>query len=311
MKKSRKDIISMRDLSKEEILHILKISEEVEKDENKGELLKGKIISTLFFEPSTRTRLTFQSAAQRLGAQVLGFDSPDGSSVKKGETLSDTIKMAESYSDLIVVRHPLDGSARVAAEASKVPVLNAGDGVNQHPSQTLLDLYTILKEKKTLNNLKIAFLGDLKYGRTVHSLVKAISHFNPKIYFIAPEILRIPESILDDLTELGIEYEILEDFRECLADIDVFYMTRVQRERFPDEEEYEKVKGIYIISKENIIGKCKDDMIILHPLPRVDEINTDLDDTKHALYFKQAKNGVPVRQAMMLTALGIKEKIEG
>ncbi len=311
MKKSRKDIISMRDLSKEEILHILKISEEVEKDENKGELLKGKIISTLFFEPSTRTRLSFQSAAQRLGAQVLGFDSPDGSSVKKGETLSDTIKMAESYSDLIVVRHPLDGSARVAAEASKVPVLNAGDGVNQHPSQTLLDLYTILKEKKTLNNLKIAFVGDLKYGRTVHSLVKAISHFNPKIYFIAPEILRIPESILDDLTELGIEYEILEDFRECLADIDVFYMTRVQRERFPDEEEYEKVKGIYIISKENIIGKCKDDMIILHPLPRVDEINTDLDDTKHALYFKQAKNGVPVRQAMMLIALGIKEKIEG
>ena len=311
MKKSRKDIISMRDLSKEEILHILKISEEVEKDENKGELLKGKIISTLFFEPSTRTRLSFQSAAQRLGAQVLGFDSPDGSSVKKGETLSDTIKMAESYSDLIVVRHPLDGSARVAAEASKVPVLNAGDGVNQHPSQTLLDLYTILKEKKTLDNLKIAFVGDLKYGRTVHSLVKAISHFNPKIYFIAPEILRIPEYILDDLEELGIEYEVLEDFRECLADIDVFYMTRVQRERFPDEEEYEKVKGIYVISKENIIGKCKDDMIILHPLPRVDEINTDLDDTKHALYFKQAKNGVPVRQAMMLIALGIKEKIEG
>ena len=311
MKKSRKDIISMRDLNKEEILHILKISEEVEKDENKGELLKGKIISTLFFEPSTRTRLSFQSAAQRLGAQVLGFDSPDGSSVKKGETLSDTIKMAESYSDLIVVRHPLDGSARVAAETSKVPVLNAGDGVNQHPSQTLLDLYTILKEKKTLNNLKIAFVGDLKYGRTVHSLVKAISHFNPKIYFIAPEILKIPENILDDLEELNIEYEILEDFRECLADIDVFYMTRVQRERFPDEEEYEKVKGIYIISKENIIGKCKDDMIILHPLPRVDEINTDLDDTKHALYFKQAKNGVPVRQAMMLIALGIKEKIEG
>ena len=311
MKRSRKDIISMRDFSKEEILHILKISEEVENDENKGELLKGKIISTLFFEPSTRTRLSFQSAAQRLGAQVLGFDSPDGTSVKKGETLSDTIKMAESYSDLIVIRHPLDGSARVAAEASKVPVLNAGDGVNQHPSQTLLDLYTILKEQKTLDNMKIAFVGDLKYGRTVHSLVKAISHFNPKIYFIAPEILRIPEYILDDLEELGIEYEVLEDFRECLADIDVFYMTRVQRERFPDEEEYEKVKGIYVISKENIIGKCKDDMIILHPLPRVDEINTDLDDTKHALYFKQAKNGVPVRQAMMLTALGIKEKIEG
>ena len=213
MKKSRKDIISMRDMSKEEILHILKISEEVENDNNKGELLKGKIISTLFFDPSTRTRLSFQSAAQRLGAQVLGFDSPDGTSVKKGETLSDTIRMAESYSDLIVIRHPLDGSARVAAEASKVPVLNAGDGINQHPSQTLLDLYTVLKEKKTLDNLKIAFVGDLKYGRTVHSLVKAISHFNPKIYFIAPEILRIPEYILDDLEELGIEFEVLDDFR--------------------------------------------------------------------------------------------------
>lgn len=311
MKKSRKDIITMRDMSKEEILHILKISAEVENDENKGELLKGKIISTLFFEPSTRTRLSFQSAAQRLGAQVLGFDSPDGTSIKKGETLSDTIKMAESYSDLIVMRHPLDGAAKLAADVSKVPLLNAGDGINQHPSQTLLDLYTIKKEKKTLENLKIAFVGDLKYGRTVHSLVKAISHFNPKIYFISPEILRIPEYILDDLDMLNIEYEILENFRDCLGEIDVFYMTRVQKERFPDEEEYEKVKGVYVISKENILGKCKEDMIILHPLPRVDEINTNLDDTKHAVYFEQAKNGVPVREAMMLIALGIKEKIEG
>lgn len=311
MKKSRKDIISMRDMSKEEILHILKVSDEIESDKNKGELLKGKIVSTLFFEPSTRTRLSFQSAAQRLGAQVLGFDSPDGTSVKKGETLSDTIKMAESYSDLIVMRHPLDGAAKLAADVSKVPVLNAGDGVNQHPSQTLLDLYTIKKEKKTLYNLKIAFVGDLKYGRTVHSLVKAVSHFNPKIYFISPEILRIPEYILDDLDKLNIEYEVLDDFRECLGEIDVFYMTRVQKERFPDEEEYEKVKGVYVISKENILGNCKEDMIILHPLPRVDEINTNLDDTKHAVYFKQAKNGVPVREAMMLIALGIKEKIEG
>ena len=310
MKKSKKDIISMRDLDKEEILHILKVARELN-EEKPTDLLKNKIISTLFFEPSTRTRLSFQSAAQRLGAQVLGFDSPDGTSVKKGETLYDTIKMAESYSDLIVIRHPLDGSARLAGNASKVPVLNAGDGINQHPSQTLLDLYTILEAKGTLNDLKIAFVGDLKYGRTVHSLVKAISYFNPTVYFISPEILKIPEYILNDLEEAGIEYRILDDFRDCLSEIDVFYMTRIQKERFPDENEYEKLRGTYVISKSNILGKCKEDMIILHPLPRVDEISVDLDSTKHALYFKQAQNGVPVRQAMMSIALGIKEKLEG
>ncbi len=300
-----KDIISMNDMSKEEILNILKIAKKIEdtSEEEKLKFLHGKIISTLFFEPSTRTKMSFESAALRLGAEILHFPPLELTSLKKGESFTDTIKMVESYSDVIVVRHPYDGAARLAANTSKKPVLNAGDGSNQHPSQTLLDLYTILKEKGTLNNISIAFVGDLKYGRTVHSLVKALTHFNPKIYFISPEILQMPQYLLDDLDKNNVKYEILKDFRDCLNKIDVFYMTRIQRERFPDIEDYEKVKGVYVINKENIVGKCKEDMIILHPLPRVDEIATDLDDTKYALYFKQAKNGIPVRQAMIMTVL--------
>ena len=300
-----KDIISMNDMSKEEILEILEIAEKIEKtsEEEKLNFLKGKIIATLFFEPSTRTKMSFESAAFRLGAQVLQLPPLELSSVKKGESFSDTIKMVESYSDVIVVRHPNDGAARLASITSQKPVLNAGDGSNQHPSQTLLDLYTIKDEKGTLNNLSIAFVGDLKYGRTVHSLVKALTHFNPVIYFVAPKILQMPSYLIDDLDKNNIKYEILEDFRDCLDKIDVFYMTRIQKERFPDIEDYEKLKGVYVINKKNILGKCKEDMIILHPLPRVDEISTDLDDTKHALYFKQAKNGIPIRQAMMMKVL--------
>ena len=293
-----KDIISMNDMSKEEILEILEIAEKIENSskEEKLNFLKGKIIATLFFEPSTRTKMSFESAAFRLGAQVLQLPPLEQSSVKKGESFSDTIRMVESYSDVIVVRHPNDGAARLASTTSKKPVINAGDGSNQHPSQTLLDLYTIKEEKGTLSNLSIAFVGDLKYGRTVHSLVKALTHFNPKI-------LQMPTYLIDDLDKNNIKYEILEDFRDCLDKIDVFYMTRIQKERFPDIEDYQKVKGVYVINKENILGKCKEDMIILHPLPRVDEISTDLDETKHALYFKQAKNGIPVRQAMMMKVL--------
>ena len=300
-----KDIISMNDMSKEEILEILEVAEKIEKtsEEEKLNFLKGKIIATLFFEPSTRTKMSFESAAFRLGAQVLQLPPLELSSVKKGESFSDTIKMVESYSDVIVVRHPNDGAARLASTTSQKPVLNAGDGSNQHPSQTLLDLYTIKDEKGTLNNLSVAFVGDLKYGRTVHSLVKALTHFNPVIYFVAPKILQMPSYLIDDLDKNNIKYEILEDFRDCLDKIDVFYMTRIQKERFPDIEDYEKVKGVYVINKKNILGKCKEDMIILHPLPRVDEISTDLDDTKHALYFKQAKNGIPIRQAMMMKVL--------
>ena len=300
-----KDIISMNDMSKEEILEILEIAEKIENssEEEKLNFLKGKIIATLFFEPSTRTKMSFESAAFRLGAQVLQLPPLEQSSVKKGESFSDTIRMVESYSDVIVVRHPNDGAARLASTTSKKPVINAGDGSNQHPSQTLLDLYTIKEEKGTLSNLSIAFVGDLKYGRTVHSLVKALTHFNPTIYFVSPKILQMPTYLIDDLDKNNIKYEILEDFRDCLDKIDVFYMTRIQKERFPDIEDYEKLKGVYIINKKNILGKCKEDMIILHPLPRVDEISTDLDDTKHALYFKQAKNGIPIRQAMMIKVL--------
>ena len=300
-----KDIISMNDMSKEEILEILEIAEKIENssEEEKLNFLKGKIIATLFFEPSTRTKMSFESAAFRLGAQVLQLPPLEQSSVKKGESFSDTIRMVESYSDVIVVRHPNDGAARLASTTPKKPVINAGDGSNQHPSQTLLDLYTIKEEKGTLSNLSIAFVGDLKYGRTVHSLVKALTHFNPTIYFVSPKILQMPTYLIDDLDKNNIKYEILEDFRDCLDKIDVFYMTRIQKERFPDIEDYQKVKGVYVINKENILGKCKEDMIILHPLPRVDEISTDLDETKHALYFKQAKNGIPVRQAMMMKVL--------
>ena len=300
-----KDIISMNDMSKEEILEILEIAEKIENssEEEKLNFLKGKIIATLFFEPSTRTKMSFESAAFRLGAQVLQLPPLEQSSVKKGESFSDTIRMVESYSDVIVVRHPNDGAARLASTTSKKPVINAGDGSNQHPSQTLLDLYTIKEEKGTLSNLSIAFVGDLKYGRTVHSLVKALTHFNPTIYFVSPKILQMPAYLIDDLDKNNIKYEILEDFRDCLDKIDVFYMTRIQKERFPDIEDYQKVKGVYVLNKGNILGKCKEEMIILHPLPRVDEISTDLDETKHALYFKQAKNGIPVRQAMMMKVL--------
>ena len=306
----KKDIISMNDMAKEEIMEILRLAKKIENtpEEEKLKILSGKIVSTLFFEPSTRTKMSFESAAYRLGANVLQLPPAEYSSLKKGESFLDTIKMVESYSDVIVVRHPFDGAARLASVTSRKPVINAGDGSNQHPSQTLLDLYTILEEKETLENLSIAFVGDLKYGRTVHSLMRALTHFNPTVYFVAPQILQMPDYLLENSRKNNIKYEILSDFRDCLDKIDVFYMTRIQKERFLDVDEYEKLKGIYIINKKNILGKCKDDMIILHPLPRVDEISIDLDSTKHALYFKQAKNGIPIRQAMMLKVLE-KEKM--
>lgn len=294
----------MNDLSAEEIMLILRKASDLENctQADKLPLMHGKIVATMFYEPSTRTKLSFESAAMRLGAQILYFDA-DHSSVKKGESFSDTIKMIESYSDIIVIRHPQDGAARLAASVSQKPVLNAGDGSNQHPSQTLLDLYTILKEKGSLQNLHIAFAGDLKYGRTVHSLVKALKHFKPTIYFISPPSLAMPSYLTADLEDAGITYCETEYFEDCLDKLDVFYMTRIQRERFPDPQEYEKVNGVYIINRANIEGKCKDDMIIMHPLPRVNEIAADVDETKYARYFEQARNGIPVRQAMMLLLL--------
>ncbi|MBC2855734.1 aspartate carbamoyltransferase [Cetobacterium sp. 2A] len=294
--------ISMKDFTKEEILEILEIAKNL-KCKTNNTLMSNDIVSSLFFEPSTRTRLSFTSAAYRLGGKVLGFDSPDATSLKKGETLRDTIKMTSAYSDVIVMRHPRDGAARFAEDMASVPVINAGDGSNEHPSQTLLDLYTIQEEMKGIENLKVAFVGDLKYGRTVHSLTKALSMFNCEFFYVAPDVIQIPEYILKELKEKNIKFTLVDDFKDILKEIDVLYMTRIQKERFENIDEYEQVKNVYEINKSNIIGKCKEEMIILHPLPRVDEISIDLDDTKHALYFKQASNGVPVREAMFAIAL--------
>ncbi|MDX8335804.1 MULTISPECIES: aspartate carbamoyltransferase [Cetobacterium] len=298
-----RDFISMKDFTKGDILEVLRVAKELEKKNE--ELLRNKIVGSLFFEPSTRTRLSFTSAAYRLGAKVLGFDSPDATSLKKGESLRDTIKMTEAYSDVIVMRHNRDGAARFAADISKVPVVNAGDGANEHPSQTLLDLYTIQKEFGDIEGKKVAFVGDLKYGRTVHSLTKALEMFNCEFYFIAPDVIQIPEYITRELDKKGMKYHILNDYKDVLKEIDVLYMTRIQKERFDNQEDYEKVAGVYVIDKKNIVGKCKENMIILHPLPRVDEIKIDLDETKHAKYFEQAANGVPTREAIFSIALDL------
>ncbi|MDR3258534.1 MAG: aspartate carbamoyltransferase [Fusobacteriaceae bacterium] len=301
-----KNFLSIKDLSKEEIYDILDFAKEIEKHP-KPNILDGKIIGSLFFEPSTRTRMSFISAAYRVGAKVLGFDSPDASSIKKGESLRDTIKMVEVYTDAIVMRHSIEGAAKFAAEISRVPILNAGDGANEHPSQTLLDLYTIREQFGTLENLKIAFVGDMKYGRTVHSLAKALSDFGCEFYFVAPDIIQIPSHILQELDNKKISYKLISEYSDILNIIDIMYMTRIQKERFDNLEEFNQVSGIYKISKDKIVDKCKDDMIILHPLPRVDEISVDLDDTKYALYFKQAANGIPIRSALFAYALGVKK----
>ncbi|MGL5542103.1 MAG: aspartate carbamoyltransferase [Fusobacteriaceae bacterium] len=293
--------ISMKDFSKNEILEILKRANYLDSTPERN-LCRENIVSTLFFEPSTRTRLSFVTAAYKLGAPVHGFDSPSGTSLQKGESLRDTIKMAESYCDTIVIRHPKDGSARFAADISKVPVINGGDGANEHPSQTLLDLYTIQKEQESLENIKIAFLGDLKYGRTVHSLTKALSLFNAEFYFIAAPEIQIPDYLLEELREKGIKYQLLDNFQEIVKKVDVLYVTRVQKERFQDFSVYEKVKNNYILKAENL-RNAKDNLIVMHPLPRVNEIALDVDDTKFAKYFQQAANGVPVREAIISLAL--------
>lgn len=301
---SNRDVISVRDFTKEEILHILDVAKELEKNP-KPKLLDGKVLGTLFFEPSTRTRLSFTSAMMRLGGSVLGFDSEVNTSTKKGETVFDTIKMVEGYADVIVMRHYLEGAARLAAEASKVPILNAGDGSNQHPTQTLLDLYTIRKSIGKLDNLKIGFVGDLKYGRTVHSLAKALTHFKTEMYFVSPQELKMPKGILEDFDKKKIKYHEVEDLFEVVKEFDFLYMTRIQKERFADPIEYEKVKDAYKISKKNLLPFCKPEMKIMHPLPRVNEIHPNLDDTPNAIYFEQAHNGLPVRQALLGLTLGV------
>lgn len=297
-----RDIISIYDFSKEELLHVLKVAKLMEKEKG-SKLLEGKTLATLFFEPSTRTRLSFTAAIEQLGGQILGFATSKVSSAEKGETVWDTIKMVEQYADVIVIRHKIEGAARLAAEAASIPIINAGDGANQHPTQTLLDLYTIKKTKKTLEKLHIGLVGDLKYGRTVHSLVVAMSHFNPTFYFIAPDGLKIPRKYIEELKEKKIKFFETQDLLKYSKKIDILYVTRIQQERFPDPIEYGKFKGIYNINK-NILPYLKKDLKIMHPLPRVDEIDKSIDETDHAIYFEQAGNGIPVRKALLALVLG-------
>lgn len=299
-----RSLVSINDYSTEEILKILDLAEYFE-NVQESKLLAGKVVSTLFFEPSTRTRLSFESAVQKLGGSIIGFTDASSSSVTKGETLKDTILTVASYSDLIVMRHPLEGSARFAAEVSPVPVVNAGDGANQHPTQTLLDLYSIRKTQRTLHNLNVFMVGDLKYGRTVHSLLMALSNFNPTFNFISHEKLKMPDEYKHFLTEKKIKFYEHKEFTNIISEADIIYMTRVQRERFSDLIEYEKTKDTYVL-KNNMLINTKPTMKILHPLPRVNEINIDVDDNPHAYYFQQALNGVFTRQAIITKILGIK-----
>lgn len=299
-----RSLVSIDDFSTSEILKVLDLAEEFEKQPVR-KLLEGKVIATLFFEPSTRTRLSFESAINRLGGKIVGFSDSSSSSVSKGETLHDTIKMVSSYSDLIVMRHPIEGSARFASEIASVPVINAGDGANQHPTQTMLDLYSIRKTQGTLDNLNIFMVGDLKYGRTVHSLMMAMSRWKATFNFIAPEELKMPDEFKLYLDNIGLNYYEHNDFTDIISKADIIYMTRVQKERFSDPIEYEKVKNVYVL-RNSMLNNTKPNMRILHPLPRVNEINTDVDSNPKAYYFEQALNGVFTRQAILCMLLGIK-----
>jgi len=299
-----KSLVSITDFTKEEYLRILELAAGFEA-KPRQDILKGFVISTLFFEPSTRTRLSFETAINGLGGRVIGFSDSGATSASKGETLHDTIKMVSNYADLIVMRHPLEGAARLASEVSSVPIVNAGDGANQHPTQTLLDMYSILKTQGTLDKQKIFMVGDLKYGRTVHSLLQAMSLFNPTFYFISPEELKMPQAYKLHLEKMGLNFHEGKDLTEFLPEADIIYMTRVQQERFTDPIEYERVKNAYILRRE-MLEDCKPSMKVLHPLPRVNEIHTDVDASPHAYYFDQARNGVYVRMAILSSILGIK-----
>ena len=298
----KKSLISIRDFTKEEILHVLETAKEFEQNKEQ-KFLEGKVIASLFFEPSTRTRLSFETAINRLGAKVIGFSDATNTSQSKGETLKDTIKMVSNYVDMIVMRHPLEGSSRYASEVADVPVVNAGDGANQHPSQTLLDLYSILQTQGTLEGLTINMVGDLKYGRTTHSLIQAMSHFNPKFIFTSPDELKMPKEYKGFLDRRNIEYIETDSLDAHLNECDILYMTRVQQERFTDPMEYERVKDVYTLNA-SMLGSVRDNMKILHPLPRVTEIDQDVDETPYAYYFKQAENGLYVRMAIISYLLG-------
>jgi len=296
-------LVSIDDYTKEDILRILDLAAQFEKNPN-TKLLEGKVIATLFFEPSTRTRLSFETAVNRLGGRVIGFSDAATSSSSKGETLKDTIKMVSNYVDLIVMRHPVEGAARYASEVASVPIINAGDGANQHPTQTMLDLYSIKKTQGRLDNLIISMVGDLKYGRTVHSLLMAMRYFNPTYHFVSPPELRIPEQYKLFCDENKISYDELEDINSVLPVSDILYMTRVQQERFTDLIEYEKVRNTYTL-RNSMLDVTKDNLRILHPLPRITEIADDVDENPKAYYFEQARNGVFARQAVICSTLGL------
>lgn len=301
---SRHNFVTIADLSKDDLMYLISMAEEFEKHPNR-ELLKGRVVATLFFEPSTRTQLSFQTAANRLGARVIGFSDAKTSSTTKGETLKDTILMVSNYADIIVMRHFIEGAAQYASEVAPVPIVNAGDGAHMHPSQCLLDLYSIYKTQGRLDNLNIYLVGDLKYGRTVHSLIMAMRHFNPTFHFVAPRELAMPEEYKLYCREHGIRYQEHTAFNEkVIADADILYMTRVQKERFSDLMEYERVKNIYIL-RNSMLASAKPNMKILHPLPRVNEIAYDVDANLHAYYIQQAKNGLFAREAIYCHCLGI------
>lgn len=293
------NIISIRDFKKSDIDYILNLAEEMEPVARSQQVCHkkdGKLLGVMFYEPSTRTRLSFETAMKRLGGDVIGFNQKQGTSVQKGEVLYDTAQIISQYADAIVLRHNMAGAARFISNNVDVPVINAGDGSGQHPTQTLLDLYTIKSNFGGLNNLKIAIVGDLKYGRTVHSLVYALAMYNVEILFIAPAELQMPHEILEDLNKLGCKFSIKTSLLDNIDNVDVIYMTRIQKERFPDPKEYQKVKGQYTLCADNMKDS---DTIIMHPLPRVDEISFDIDKLPNAMYFKQAFNGVPVRIALL------------
>ncbi len=298
-----KSLVSIHDYSKEEQIRILDVAEAFEK-EPRPDLLKNHVIASLFFEPSTRTRLSFESAISRLGGKIVGFTDSGSSSVKKGESLKDTIKTVSLYSDLIIMRHPIEGSARWASEVATVPVVNAGDGANQHPTQCLLDLYSIRKTQGTLDNLNIAFVGDLKYGRTIHSLTIAMTNYNTTFHLISPELLKLPRSVKQHIKDKNMKYYQYTDIAEALPHVDILYMTRIQRERFSDELEYEKVKNSYVLNNE-MLNDSKPNLKVLHPMPRVNEINEDVDSNHKAYYFQQALNGVYIREALLSLILDV------
>jgi aspartate carbamoyltransferase catalytic subunit len=300
-----KSLVSINDFTREEHLRILDLAEAFERHP-KQRILEEYVVATLFFEPSTRTRLSFESAASRLGAQVIGFSDSSSSSTQKGESLRDTIKTVSNYTDIIIMRHPREGSARFASEVAGVPVINAGDGANQHPTQTLLDLYSIRKTQGTLDNLNIGFVGDLKYGRTVHSLVMAFCNYKTTFHLVSPQELKLPSSVKLHIKEKKLEYIQYTDMNEIIPKVDILYMTRIQKERFSDPIDYEKTKNSYIL-RNSMLDQGKPNMKILHPLPRVNEITIDVDENAKAYYFIQALNGVFVRQALLAAILGVVE----